>query len=126
MPAVMISHYFSIPMKALDVSLRDGGDLCSNLEMSQDAFEGKKILVVDDINDSGATFNWITSDWKSSCRPSDPQWETIWNNSVKFAVVVDNLSSNCLVDMDYTGMEINKSESEVWVDFPYESWWTIN
>jgi len=25
--------------------------------------------------------------------------------------------------MDYTGMEINKAENDVWVDFPWEDWW---
>lgn len=127
MPAVMISHYLSIPMKALDVSLRDGGDLVSNLYMAEDAFMKKNILIVDDINDSGATFNWIMNDWQSTHTPGSTLWkDTIWNNTVKFAVVVDNISSNCMANMDFSGMEINKSENEVWVDFPYESWWTIN
>jgi len=54
-PAVMLSHYFGIPCETLKVSLRDGGSCESNLWMAEDAYEGKNILVVDDINDSGAT-----------------------------------------------------------------------
>jgi hypothetical protein len=38
-------------------------------------------------------------------------------------VVVDNLASQCSVGMNYWGMEVNKAEEDVWVDFPYEEWW---
>lgn len=151
-PAVMISHYFKIPMKSLDVSLRDGGDLTSNLWMAEDAHGSsaekhvsdendvasileaaselleqgetyKNILIVDDINDSGETFNWIMKDWQASCLPKSSEWENVWNQNVKFAVVVDNLASKCNVKMDFTGLEIDKSKEDVWVEFPYESWW---
>jgi hypothetical protein len=40
------------------------------------------------------------------------------------AVLVDNLSSNCVREVDYCGLEINKAEDDVWVEFPYEEWWT--
>ncbi len=84
----------------------------------------KNILIVDDINDTGATFNWIMKDWPSGCFPDDPSWNEVWNNNVKFAVLIDNLSSKCEVKMDYVGREINKAENDVWVDFPWEDWWT--
>lgn len=84
----------------------------------------KNILIVDDINDSGATFNWIMEDWRSGCLPHDPSWDEVWNGNVKFAVLFDNLASECKVKMDFAGTEINKAEKDVWVDFPYEDWWT--
>lgn len=133
LPAVMISHYFSVPMKSLDISLRDGGDQESNLWMAEDAFgynrpdglpAAKNILVVDDINDQGTTLNWLMNDWQSGCLPSDERWNHVWNQNVRFAVVVDNLSSKCTVSMDYVGMEVNKAEKDVWIEFPYEEWWT--
>lgn len=122
-PAVMISHYFNIPMQTLDISLRDGGKQVSNLDMAEDACNKTNILIVDDINDSGATFNWLMNDWKSSCYPTSNLWEGVWNNNVRFAVVVDNLSSKCDVAMDYVGFEIDKYEDNPWVEFPYEYWW---
>ncbi len=154
-PAVMISHYFGVPCETLKVSLRDGGECESNLWMAEDAFgyvnneryvedendvgsileaasdlleqgDGyKNILIVDDINDTGATVNWIINDWPSSCFPNDSRWENdVWNVNVRFAMLVDNLASDAMIKMDYTGMEINKAENDVWVDFPWEDWWT--
>jgi xanthine phosphoribosyltransferase len=152
-PAVMLSHYLNIPMWTLNVSLRDGDSKESNLWMAEDALgpqsrerlvndendiagilsaaselleQGetyKNILIVDDINDQGTTLNWIMNDWRTSCFPDDDTWDEVWNENVKFAVLVDNLSSNCNVKMDYVGMEINKEENNVWVDFPWEDWW---
>ena len=108
--------------------VEDANDIGGILEAASSLLEEgatyKNILIVDDINDTGATFNWIMQDWPSGCFPEDPSWEEVWNNNVKFAAVVDNLSSNCKVKMDYVGIEINKAENDVWVDFPWEDWWT--
>jgi len=123
--AVMISHYFGVKMNSLDISLRDGGDTVSNCGLASDAYDGKRILVVDDINDTGATFDWLMNDWRSSCLPSEKRWDNlVWNYNVRFAVVVDNLASKCGVKMDYSAIEINKAEEPTWIQFPYEDWWT--
>ena len=125
MAATMISHYLDVPMQTLQVSLRDGGICVSDLGAAEDAFgynmdSPKNILIVDDINDSGATFNWIMKDWPAGCYRDDPRWQTVWNNNVRFAVSVDNLASKCDVKMDFVGMEINKSNDNVWIEFPYD------
>ena len=71
LPAVLLSHWFNVPCHTLKVSLRENGsDNETNCWMAEDAFgydsvfptEGnsrKRILIVDDINDSGATIEWI-------------------------------------------------------------------
>lgn len=138
-PAMMISHYLDIPMHTLKVSLRDHEDTESNLWMAEDAFGvvpvednvgsrwdpsyRKNILIVDDINDSGATINWILQDWVSSCWPHETAvWDAVWNKNVKFATVIDNLKSAAKVKVDYTGKEIDKHSND-WLVFPYEEWW---
>jgi xanthine phosphoribosyltransferase len=122
-PAVLISHWFEVPLETLKVSLRDEGQTESNCWMSEDAFNGKNILIVDDINDSGATINWIIEDWKSTCLPTDSVWNDVWNKNVRYAVLFDNLASDAVIAADYTGVEINKAENNAWIDFPFEDWW---
>lgn len=122
-PAVLMSHWLDVPLETLKVSLRDEGQTESNCWMAEDAFNGKKILIVDDINDSGATINWIIEDWKSSCFPDDLVWDNVWNQNVRYAVLFDNLASDAVIAADYTGVEINKAENNAWIDFPFEDWW---
>ena len=144
LPAIMISHYLKVPMHSLDVSLRDNaqGGPESNCWMSVDAFgalepeeieiaksrwdisKRKKILIVEDINDSGATLQWIKNDWEAGCFPDETSsWNSVWNKNVKFAVVVNNESSD-FDDVAYHALTINKIETpDIWVDFPWESWW---
>ena len=143
-PATMLSHYLDVRMETLKVSLRDDSEMGpeSNLWMAEDAFGyieqdvvpvptdavrsalelRKNILIVDDINDSGATLNWIKNDWPSGCLPSDPTWDTVWGNNVRTAVLINNEASE-FTDVDYVGLSINKLEEPIWCVFPWEEWW---
>lgn len=142
-PAVMLSQFLGIPMRPLEVSLRDGGQCVSDLGMAEDAFGytskevdffngdpmellsggiAKNILVIDDINDTGATFDWIKKDWQGGCLLDDPAWENdIWHKNVRFAVLTNNLSSKA--DIDYYAWEVNKAEEDCWLVYPWEEFW---
>lgn len=138
-PATILSHMLNVRCEALKVALRDGeAGMCeSNCWMSEDAFGSvpydeqetfktrwdlsrrQKILIVDDINDTGATFNWIRQDWESSCFPNeDSAWGSVWHGNVRFAVLTDNLASEAHVD--YCSDEVNKAENDVWLVYPWE------
>ena len=124
-PANLISQYLEIKMETLKVSLRDGDECETNCWMSEDAFvNNKRILIVDDINDSGATLNWIKRDWQDSCFPSDSRWDDeIWNHNVRVATLVDNESSASELNVSYSAVGLNKAEEDVWIVFPWEDWW---
>jgi hypoxanthine phosphoribosyltransferase len=127
-PANMISQYLGVPMHALHVSLRDNEKDCeSNLWMAEDAYgylaDPKRILIVDDINDSGATLNWIKQDWMSSCLPDEPRWNLVWGNNVRVAVLVDNEASASELNINYNAVDLNKAEEDCWIVFPWEDWW---
>lgn len=135
-PANLISQYLEVPMECLKVSLRDDASQPeSNLWMAEDAYgyevfdamcssDGRKrILIVDDINDSGATLNWIKQDWEDSCFPGHERWAEVWNNNVRVAVLVDNEASESELNIRYSAIGLNKAEEDSWIVFPWEDWW---
>ena len=76
-------------------------------------------MIVDDINDTGATFNWIKNDWES--RHNDPdKWKRIWGNNVKFATLTENFASK-FDAVSYHCDEVNKAEEDVWLVYPWEN-----
>ena len=127
-PANLISQYLGCRMETLKVSLRDDTECESNLWMAEDAFghemeQPKNILIVDDINDSGATLNYIREDWPSGCFPDDARWTEVWGSNVRVAVLVDNESSKSEIPVSYSAVDINKAEQDSWIVFPWEEWW---
>lgn len=112
-PAMMLSHYLGIKMHTLDVRLRDGDTKENAKFLKSEMLKGKKILLMDDINDTGATYQWIKNDWNVDYDSE--------KSNVKFAALIDNVPSEFVVE--YSGVEINKEENPEWIVFPYEEWW---
>lgn len=136
--ATIISNKMNIPMFTLFVSLRDNSVkdyLESNCWMSEDALgyvsnavyipgevkesARKNILIVDDINDTGATFNWIKSDWPATCFPEHSDWAKVWGGNVRFATMTENMSSEFDL-VSYTWEKIDKEANPEWLVYPWE------
>ena len=106
-PATIISNMLDIPCEAMKVSFRNDDRVEKNHWLST---LDKKILIVDDINDTGATFNWIWEDWNLSKKA----------HKVKFAVLTDNMGSK-FEEVNYSVHEVNKTEKDVWLVYPWEN-----
>jgi hypoxanthine phosphoribosyltransferase len=106
-PGVYLSHRLNKEHAVIDVRLRDHAARpnLTNLEVAF-AFQ-KKILIIDDINDTGATFQYILNNFGKHDR-------------IKFAAVINNRPSP--VQIDYYGYEIDKSQTPAWIVFPWEDW----
>jgi hypoxanthine phosphoribosyltransferase len=134
-PATIISHMLDVRCEALKVALRDNQSCESNCWMAEDAFGTvydenyksrwdidmrKNILIVDDINDTGDTLNWIQRDWQSICFPNEEYaWGSIWERNVRFAVLTNNIPSR-FDAVSYYATEINKDETPSWIVYPWE------
>jgi hypoxanthine phosphoribosyltransferase len=117
LPAVMLSQFLNVKMIGMDISLRDSAEYGPehNAWAAELAQNGKRILIVDDINDTGSTIAWIKKDWDYG------REKIVWGDNVRFAVLVDNESSKETVD--YSSLNINKAFEDVWLVFPWEDFW---
>ena len=106
-PGVYLSHRINKPHEVLDIRLRDHTAKPNMLTLEKAFALQHKILIIDDINDSGATFQYIMDNFGKP-------------DSVKFAALINNKPSP--VKMDFQGYEINKEENPQWVVFPWEEW----
>ena len=120
-PAVQLSHYFNCPMGSVDLSLRDkkttynydDQQIAKQIFMYQNHYN--RILLVDDICDSGATLDTLFKTEISSGLPlSLGLYERI-----KTAVLHNNIGQD-LFNVDYYHKEINKLENDIWLVYPWE------
>ena len=106
-PGVYLSHRLKTPHEVIDVRLRDHS-VKPNLAVLEKAYAfQKKILIIDDINDTGDTFKYIEDNFGKG------------DGRIKFAALIHNKPSK--VKMDYHGYEINKDEVPAWICLLYTS-----
>ena len=112
-PGVMLSHWFQKPFKPIKSSLRDFPEWEDYLPRSTD----KRVLIVDDICDSGETFQRIADHIKGPRmkQPMDIRAD------VRFAVLWWN--NECDFEPHYYVNEMAKDSTNTWIHFPWEQWW---
>jgi uncharacterized protein len=106
-PGVYLSHRIKKSHEVLDVRLRDHQAEPDMDNLYRAISQGKKILVIDDINDTGATLQHIAD----NC---------IYDSRIRYAAVINNRPSP--FELNYFGYEIDKSVNDQWVVFPWEDW----
>ena len=122
-PAVHLSHYWDVPLETCQVSLRDEKHIDrTNKLMPLTIFNllemSKNILVVDDICDSGKTFEYIYNYYaKFWC--DNEYAKTLMFKHFKTAALIHNEGQN-VFQTDYYGKKINKYEDDTWINFPWE------
>jgi hypoxanthine phosphoribosyltransferase len=119
-PATMLSHYFGVPLITLNLSLRDNmvDGLVDFATLRANLLSDQKMILVDDICDTGATFARVVHELRSTKNKVD---ESHMNN-LRTAALWENVGQS-VFSVDYAGREINKVEDDRWIIFPYEEWW---
>ena len=117
-PGVMLSHYFEVPFEGFRWQYRDG-DLQdeSTLKHILDKHQNDKILVVDDINDTGHTLLSIDNyafEWAAN---------EVVDIQLKYATLLSKSTSN-FEQVDFYARELTP-DYDPWVVFPYEQWWNF-
>jgi len=119
-PAVMLSHHFNVPMIPLSLSLRDFKTNTVDLEKVLEKTIGsknllnKKILIVDDIFDTGETLDLLYNSLNNIfASPLD---------NIQYAVLYYNTShkAKSLTKPDYSVRLIDKNKDNIWLVFPWE------
>lgn len=105
-PGVYLSHGLKLPHKVIDLQLRDGTSIPDSNSVKNLKINSKKILIIDDINDTGSTFIHLNRIINA-------------NNTKKyFACLINNIGSKFQVE--FYGRSINKVEKPSWYVFPWE------
>lgn len=111
-PAVYLSHIFGCPSDVMLWQTRDGLEKSHRYDIIDDAIgkQKKNVLIVDDINDSGETFQQIWDDFMHN------GLEDLITEHVKFACMYQRNTSKFMAE--YVANHINTSS---WVFFPWEN-----
>ncbi len=106
-PGVMMSHWMQKPFKPIKTSLRDFPEWEDYLPKKTD----ERVLIVDDICDSGETFQKISDFITERGVDVEVRFASLWwNNEVDF-------------EPHYYVQECAKDSEGIWIHFPWEHWW---
>lgn len=106
-PAIKLSHLFNKPMIMMACQLRDGMDTRIRLLEPEVSLYNKNLLIVDDICDSGQTFEKV----KTEIIRQNP-------NSVKTCAIYYNTEQR--VDLDFYARSLDRTHNKKWIMFPWE------
>ena len=106
-PGVMLSHWFQKPFKSIKAAIRDFPEWEDYLPRKSD----KRILIVDDICDSGKTFQKISNHINKNNNNADIRFASLWWNN------------ECNFKPYYYVRECAKDSEGIWIHFPWEHWW---
>jgi hypoxanthine phosphoribosyltransferase len=110
---VKFSNWFGVPVYAIHWQTRDGNEqhrdylkkICESYPDPE-----TKILLVDDILDSGKTLDDIL----------EFIYEIRGVGDYDIAVAIENLEADETLSATYSGWEISRSETPEWIVFPWE------
>lgn len=106
LPAVLLSHRLDVPMRTVSWSTFHKDQMREHAyDIADDISEGKRILLVDDILDSGRTMAELLEDW--GCV----------RDKIKIAVLLHNTAQSIIPD--FWGRQFSRTETPDWIDF----WW---
>ena len=107
LPGVMMSHWLGKPFKPIIAALRDFPEWEEYLPRKSD----DKVLIVDDVCDSGATFEKLSKILEERGYGVEVRFASLWwNNEVDF-------------EPHYYAQECAKDSENIWIHFPWENWW---
>lgn len=110
-PAVYISHQLEVPMLSIDHSAKVPGFADELLgKVAGMTAEGKRLLFVDDINDSGGTIEYIRNLLGDNGCDAE---------NLRFAVLINNTRSKAVAELYVDA--IDRDEDKRWFVFPWES-----
>ena len=113
LPGVMMSHWLQKPFKPVKAALRDFPEWEDYLPKKTD----ERVLIVDDICDSGETFTRMKSYIKGPRLnqplelPTEVRFASLWWNN------------ECDFEPHYYAQECAKDTEGIWIHFPWEHWW---
>lgn len=104
-PAVALSHRLNVPMEPLQWQTRSGGEKERKRSIITSLHKGERILIVDDLIDSGRAMKELLEDWGAD------------QSKVDIAVLYYNPSQD--IKPNFYNRIIDRSQDERWIVF----WW---